>query len=501
MSGSDVLAAVKRFTTADVRDGVVDAVTALLESANISPGEIAAVMIGTTQFVNAFVQRKDLVPVAAIRIALPMGDGVPPFSGWPEDAVAKVRGTAEIVGGGSYYDGRDYRVLDAEGLRRAALDAAALGIDSFAVSATFSPIRPDIETKGRAIIEQAVPGAIVTISSDLGGVGLLDRENAGIVNASLRPLAARVVASLETAITQLNIHAPIYITQNDGTLIDTGVAASLPILTCSAGPTNSIRGAALLTGLQDAIVADIGGTTTDIGFLRRGFPRETTSPNRIGGVRTNFRMPDVLSLAMGGGSIVAKGGNGWRVGPTSVGFRLQDKGIIFGGDTLTATDIAVRAGYAHLGDPSRLENLTSEDVEAILDDMHAQVEEGIDQVKVSAAPLPLILVGGGNILLSRALRGTSETLRPRHAEVANAVGAAIAMASGRVNRLFDVASLGRDTALEQAKQEAIAAAVTAGAVPGQVEIVDLEELPMTHMKTGSAQIRVRAVGPLAAAMN
>jgi hypothetical protein len=145
--------------------------------------------------------------------------------------------------------------------------------------------------------------------------------------------------------------------------------------------------------------------------------------------------------------------------------------------------------------------LSDTTVEAILDDMHAQVEDAIDQVKVNAAPLPMILVGGGNILLSRPLRGTSGVLRPRHADVANAVGAAIAMVSGRVNRLFDVAGLGHEAAIQLAKEEAITAAVQAGAKREDVEIVDVEELPMTHMNTGAVQIRVRAVGPLAVVTN
>src|SRR5690606_40239078 len=134
------------------------------------------------------------------------------------------------------------------------------------------------------------------------------------------------------------------ISQNNGTLITTETASAFPILTCSAGPTNSIRGAAFLTGLDEAVVADIGGTTTDIGFLLRGFPRETTAANYIGGVRTNFRMPDVLSIGVGGGSLVdLPDGGGCKVGPRSVGFRLAQEGLIFGGDTLTASDIAARA--------------------------------------------------------------------------------------------------------------------------------------------------------------
>ena len=86
--------------------------------------------------------------------------------------------------------------------------------------------------------------------------------------------------------------------------------------------------------------------------------------------------------------------------------------------------------------------------------------------------------------------------RPEYAEVANAVGAAIAQVSGRIDKLFDVATMGRDAALAQAKRDAENAAVDAGAAPGSVEIIEVLELPMTHMKTGSVQIIVRAVGDL-----
>ena len=498
MLGKDVVATAKRFTTPDVRDGVIDAVTAILDQPGVTRAAIDAVMIGTTQFVNAFVQRRDLAPVAVVRVALPKGDGVPPFSGWPDDAREAIAGRIYMVGGGAYFTGKDYAPLDEDAIRAAALDARAAGIRNFAVSANFSPIRPDIEARTASLITAVVPDALITVSSDVGGIGLLDRENGAIINASLGPLAVKVIRSLEQAIADLSIDAPVYISQNDGTLINTGTAARLPILTCSAGPTNSIRGAAFLTGLDEAVVADIGGTTTDIGFLRGGFPRETSSPNPLGGVRTNFRMPDVLSIGVGGGSLVEERGGRWIVGPRSVGYRLQQDGLVFGGETLTASDIAVRAGQAVIGDPARVAHIPDAVVQAALDDMHGQIEEAIDQIKVSAVPLPLILVGGGSILLSRKLAGTSEVLRPEHAEVANAVGAAIALVSGRVDKLFDFAALGRDAALEQARGEAVAAAVAAGAAEEGVDIVDIQELPMTHMQSGSVQVKVRAVGPLAA---
>lgn len=498
LRGADVIATAKSFTTADVRSGATDVVTRILERARIAPDEIEAVMIGTTQFVNAFVQRRDLAAVATLRIALPKGDGVPPMAGWPEDVAAIVDGASYMVGGGAFFTGRDYAPLDEPAIRAAAIDARGRGLRAWAISASFAPIRPDIEERARAIVLEEAPDALVTISSEVGGLGLIDRESAAIVNASLAGFARDVVCSLEAAFATLGIRAPIFISQNDGTLISAATAMALPILTCSAGPTNSIRGAAFLTGLTDAIVADIGGTTTDLGFLARGFPRETTAPSHVGGVRTNFRMPDVLSIGVGGGSLVGEVAGRWRVGPQSVGFRLAQEGRGFGGATLTATDIAIAAGQTAIGDRARLANLTPETIAAALDDIHAQIEDAIDQIKVSAAPLPLLLVGGGAILVSRPLKGVSEVVRPPHAEVANAIGAAIALVSGRVDRLYDVGALGREEALRRARQDAVAAAVAAGASPDMVEIVEVSELPMAHMKAGATRIRVRAIGPVAA---
>ncbi len=210
-------------------------------------------------------------------------------------------------------------------------------------------------------------------------------------------------------------------------------------------------------------------------------------------------MPDVLSVGLGGGSILRQTGAGesLTVGPDSVGFRLRERALVFGGDTLTTTDIAVQAGQAVIGDPARVANLPESLVSTALDKIHARIEEAIDQVKTSARAMPLILVGGGHILVSRPLRGASQVLRPRYAEVANAVGAAIALVSGRVERMYDLTSAGRSGALEAAKREAMAAAIQAGAQADAVEIIDVAEMPMTHMKSGSVQIRVRAAGPLA----
>jgi len=415
--------------------------------------------------------------------------------GWPQDLVDVVGRHGYLVSGGSFYDGREYADLDTEALAQAARDIKDKGIRAIALTSGFAPVRPDIEQRAAEVILRAHPEADITLSHEVGGLGLIDRENAALINSSLRQLSRKVVTSLQGALGQLGVRAPIYLSQNDGTLISTDYATRFPIVTCSAGPTNSIRGAAFLTGLQDAIVMDIGGTTTDLGFLVKGFPRETATAHLIGGVRTNFRMPDVLSIALGGGTRVRGSADAVSLGPDSVGYELTRRSFIFGGADLTTTDIAVRAGHVSLGDLSKVSSVDQKLVDATLDRIHLQIEDSIDQMKTSSQPVPVILVGGGHIILSRALRGTSKVHRPRHADVANAVGAAISMVSGRVNRMFDFAA-GRETALEQAKEEARSAAIAAGAVPDSVEIVELTELPMTHMRTSAVQVKVRAVGKL-----
>lgn len=75
-------------------------------------------------------------------------------------------------------------------------------------------------------------------------------------------------------------------------------------MTFSSGATNSLRGASKLVDLQDAIIVDIGGTSTDVSMVSKGFPRQASAYVKIGGVRTNFRMPDTISIGLGGGSLV-----------------------------------------------------------------------------------------------------------------------------------------------------------------------------------------------------
>lgn len=124
-----------------------------------------------------------------------------------------------------------------------------------------------MERRAAEIIKNEVPDMSVSLSCDLGQFGLLPRENSTIINASLAGLSKRVVAAFRRALHELGLDVPLYISQNDGTLKQATDVENYPVLTFASGPTNSMRGAAPLAGIEDAMVVDIGGTTSDIGML------------------------------------------------------------------------------------------------------------------------------------------------------------------------------------------------------------------------------------------
>lgn len=500
LAGKKVLGAVKRPTSKDVSSGISEAIGALIARCGVKPDQITAVMIGTTHFTNAFIQRRELVPVYAVRIGFPAGRGIPPFSSWPEDLKAVVCGGSAMVPGGFEFDGRQISPFDEAAIANVVADARAKGIKQIAVSCIFSQLNPEHENRAAALIAEQAPDIEVSLSSELGRVGLLERENAAIMNASLRPLAAMITSAFARALSDLGITAPFYISQNDGTLMSAEHMQRYPVLTFAAGPTNSLRGAAWLTGASDAIVVDIGGTTSDVGVLMGSFPRQSTVHVDVGGVRTNFRMPDILSIGLGGGSRVVETAEGITVGPDSVGFRLLTEGLIFGGSTLTASDIAVASGQAEFGDPARVADLPPALVSGARKAIAGLIDDAIDRMKTAPGDIPMILVGGGSVLVSETPNGVSEMLRPEHADVANAIGAAIGQVSGEVDRIYTIPDPeARAAAIADAEQQAKAQAVSVGADPDSVEVVNIEAVPLQYLPGGATRVVCRVVGDLALA--
>jgi N-methylhydantoinase A/oxoprolinase/acetone carboxylase beta subunit len=494
IENDEVLASVKTPTTEDVTGGIVRALGELVAAGEGGAGRLDAVMIGTTHFTNAVVERRDLSRVAAIRIGLPSGASLPPFVDWPEDLASLVRGEVVLLEGGHEYDGRAIVPFDERGMRDAARRLRPAGIRSVAVTSVFSPLEPSCEERALEILREECGDIEVTLSKELGRIGLLGRENATLLNAAIIDLARRTTRRFTEALRRSGVEAPLYLTQNDGTVMRAELAERFPVYSFASGPTNSMRGAEFLSGLEEALVIDVGGTTSDVGCLKAGFPREANNVVEIGGVRTLFRMPDLLSLGLGGGSLV-DGGDPVRVGPKSVGYRITDEALVFGGDRLTATDVAVAAGRTELGEPRRVAKVDRDLVRRASERMAAILEEGVDRMKTDAEPVPLIAVGGGAFLVPEEMPGIERVVQVRHQGVANAVGAAIAQVSGEIDQIFT--SLTRNEAIDRATALARERAVEGGAAPDGLEVVDVEDLPLAYLPGEARRVRVRVVGDAA----
>jgi len=489
LDGARVVHAVKAPTTEDVTGGIVAALSRLTRHPDIAGTQVGAIVIGTTHFINAVVQRRHLSKVAAVRVGMPASASLPPFCDWPADLAELVRAEVFMLEGGHDYDGRPIMPFDEPAMRAAAREIRAKGTQSVGVASIFSPLDPAHEELASDILAEECPGAAVTLSYRLGRIGLLERENAALLNAAV--LARDTIAGFRAAIATSGIDAPLYLTQNDGTVMSADMAMALPVMSFASGATNSMRGAAFLSGIQDAMVLDVGGTSSDIGQLRRGFPREANSVVEIGEVRTLFRMPDLFSLALGGGSIVSP--DPLAVGPHSVGYRLTEAALVFGGGTITATDCAVAAGIAEIGYKA-LAKVPPALAAAVLDRARAMIEDAVDRMKTEAGDVTLIAVGGGAFLVPDLLAGISEVVRVPHGDCANAVGAATAQISGETDQVYR--DLSRADAIAAAEAQAIARAIEAGADPATITVIEVEDMPLAYLPGNALRVRVRVTGEM-----
>ena len=217
----------------------------------------------------------------------------------------------------------------------------------------------------------------------------------------------------------------------------------------------------------------------------------------LAAVRTNFRMPDVFSIGLGGGSLVKQAEDGSvTVGPQSVGYRITKEARVFGGDTLTTTDIAVSQGKANVGDADKVADVDAELAKTADAEIYLMLERAVERSRISPDPIPVIAVGGGSILMPDAL-GDLEVIRPENFAVANAVGAAIAQISGEVDRVFSLeGGLTREACLAQAEEEATQNAIKAGAKADTIEVIEREDVPLAYLPGNATRIHVKVVGEM-----
>lgn len=311
-----ILARAKSLTTRpDLAGGIAGAVDAVLAAApDVAPADIALVGLSTTLATNALVEgqggRAALVAIglaeadldrAGLRDALGADPAIP-------------------LAGGHDHAGAEAAPLDLAGLA-AGLAALPAGISAVAVAASFATRNPAHEIAARAAI-RAATGLPVTCSHELSaGLGAPKRALTALLNARLIGLIDRLVAACEGHLSARGIRAPLMVVRGDGALVSAALVRERPVETLLSGPAASVAGARWLTGLERAIVSDIGGTTTDVCLLDGGRPRLDPEGAQVGGWRTMVQAVAMRTTGLGGDSEVhLESGltGGLRLGPRRV---------------------------------------------------------------------------------------------------------------------------------------------------------------------------------------
>ncbi len=292
-----VVAKAKALTTRhDLAAGIAGAVDLVLERARVAPASVALVSLSTTLATNALVEgqggRAGLVMIGFSEKELAR-DGLGEALG---------RDPVLFLGGGHDVHGRE-TPLDPAPLE-AALPRLAAEVSAFAVAGYFAVRNPGHELRVRDLIRERT-GLPVTCSHELSSrLGGPRRALTTLLNARLVTMIDRLVGACESFVAERGIHAPLMVVRGDGALISAAEAKVRPIETILSGPAASLVGARHLTGLDDAVVSDIGGTTTDVAVLDGGRPRLDGEGAVVGGHRTMVEAVAMHTFGLGGDSEV-----------------------------------------------------------------------------------------------------------------------------------------------------------------------------------------------------
>ncbi|WP_296418276.1 hydantoinase/oxoprolinase family protein [Pseudooctadecabacter sp.] len=292
-----VVARAKSLTTRpDLSGGIGAAVDAVLAQSGLTPDAVSLVSLSTTLATNALVEGQ------GGRVALV-------FIGFEESELSRADlkdalgdDPVLFIAGGHGHSGAEVAPLDTAALENG-LDALA-GVSGVAIASRFATRNPDHEARARGIVRARL-GVPVTCSHELSqALGGPKRALTAVLNARLIGLIDRLITATEAHLTARGIAARLMVVRGDGALISADLARERPIETILSGPAASIAGAQWLTGEQDALVSDIGGTTTDICLLRGGLPKIDPQGAKVGPYRTMVEAVAMRTFGLGGDSEV-----------------------------------------------------------------------------------------------------------------------------------------------------------------------------------------------------
>ena len=296
-------------TRDDLSIGVGGAIRRVLEDFDGSAADIGLVSLSTTLATNAVVEgvggRVGLLMIGFDETSLQRAD------------LARALGQDPVffINGGHAADGAPQAQLDEAAIREA-VNATEGEVSAYAVAGHFATRNPAHESRTRDLLRD-LTGAPVTCSHELSSsLGGPRRALTAVLNARLINLLDRLVAATEGIMADEGLSCQLMVVKGDGSLLESGYARSRPVETVLSGPAASLAGAAFLAGTRTAMVADIGGTTTDIALLQNGAPRLKPDGALVGGWQTMVEAADIRTCGLGGDSEVTPVGRGTAGGLT-----------------------------------------------------------------------------------------------------------------------------------------------------------------------------------------
>jgi N-methylhydantoinase A/oxoprolinase/acetone carboxylase beta subunit len=291
LTANRLLAKAKALTT---HHDLMLGIEAALDRLEIAqPGRIRLVALSSTLATNSIVEGKGGHPGALIMSATPGSNaGIT----WP---------TQRVLRGKMGIDGTEIEPPDPEEVRQAVRELIAAGVDAFAISGYASVKNPAHELLVRQIVAEECDLPVVCGHELSSRLNYVNRANTAILNARLLPVVRRLLDAVQACLDRRGIHATLMVVKGDGSLVNRKTALERPVETVLSGPAASVSGARHLTGLRDAIVLDMGGTTTDTAIVEDGLVRISPEGARVGGWHTSVEAADIATVGLGGDSYLS----------------------------------------------------------------------------------------------------------------------------------------------------------------------------------------------------
>ncbi|MCE7007169.1 hypothetical protein LWC34_30765 [Kibdelosporangium philippinense] len=431
---------------ADTPGEVIDAVLEAAAPHGITAKDIDHVMFAVTDLraLNGLSTEKGywrgwpgrLAKVAAVRLGAAT-TSVPPLTMWPQELRERVVVASTCLSGGAMLDGSDYEPLDFDGLLAFArqITRTVGTVGAVAITGVFSSVTPRHELAAAEVLreEMGACGAIL-LSHEYGGLGLIERENATILQAALTAPVAEEAAKLLTEVNQRGMsHAEVFLARSDGTIATLDNAVTHPLSLLGGTDATSVVGAALLAQEKDALIGmtNVDGSVRAVCALTDGSPRMTVGHTKVAGVPTGLSVPALVPIH-------------------------------------ASVEEAIDRAKDAPGD-----------LPLVL------VGPGARTFVKSLSPR----------IVGTALAGTVKVESPENAEAAAAVGAAAAPVVGEARRIVPLNSPRLEEIRAAVREAARASAMRAGADPAKVALVSVEEKPLAYLSEPTVVMRVRAGGP------